>query len=129
MQTLKRNERLKKKQIIQDLFTTGNTFHQYPITVLWKRTKDYEVSPVQVLFSVSKKRFRKAVDRNKIKRLLRESYRKNNNDFYQFLNNSENNCTLAIIYTAKEILPYFEIEKKIISVLKRLIIEYEKNIG
>lgn len=129
MQTLTKDERLRKKQIIDDLFSTGKTFHIFPFTVVWKNTEQNFEFPAQVLFSVSKKKFRKAVDRNKIKRLLREAYRKNNDGFYQFLNKSENKCVFAIIYTAKEILPYIEIKKKIISVLKRLIINYEKNIG
>ena len=129
MQTLKKDERLRKKQIIDDLFSTGKTFHIYPFTVVWKNTEQDLKFPAQILFSVPKKKFRKAVDRNKIKRLLREAYRKNKDHLYKTLDKSENKCVFAIIYTANEILPYIEIEQKIISVLKRLIIDYEKNIG
>ncbi len=129
MQTLTKDERLRKKQIIEDLFSTGKTFHIYPFTVVWKNTEHDSVSPAQVLFSVSKKKFRKAVDRNKIKRLLREAYRKNKDHLYKTLNKSGNKCVFAIVYTGNEILPYIEIEQKIISVLKRLTIDHEKNIS
>ena len=130
MQTLKKDERLRKKQIIDDLFSSGKTFHIYPFTVVWKNTEQNLKFPAQILFSVPKKKFRKAVDRNKIKRFLREAYRKNKEEhLYKPLNNLENKCVFAIVYTANEILPYIEIEQKIISVLKRLIIDYEKNIG
>ena len=130
MQTLTKNERLKKKQIIEDLFSTGKTFHIYPFSVVWKDAEQNLEFPVQILFSVSKKRFRNAVDRNKIKRLLREAYRKNKEDhLYKPLNELEKKCVFAIIYTANKILPYIEIEKKIISIFNRLIIDYEKNIS
>ena len=129
MQTLKRNERLKKKQIIQDLFNFGESFHIYPVRVIWKEYENDFISPAQVLFSVPKKRLRRAVDRNKIKRLLREAYRKNNKELYKFLNKSGKKCALALVYTANEILPYIEIEKRIISVLERLILDYEKTLS
>lgn len=76
--------------------------------------------PAKMMVSVPRKNFKRAVDRNKIKRLVKESYRKNKPAFYSFLESRGEFCLLAFIYTAHEILPYAEIEKKIIISLQKL---------
>lgn len=76
--------------------------------------------PVKLLVSVPRKNFKKAVDRNKIKRLVKESYRKNKSAFYSFLEGRGEFCLLAFIYTAREILPGHEIENKIVITLQKL---------
>jgi ribonuclease P protein component len=76
--------------------------------------------PVKCLIGVSKKSHRDAVDRNHLKRLIRESYRKNKIDFYKFLEKEQIFCLLAIIYTGKPMLGYHEVEKKIIVSLQKI---------
>ncbi len=88
--------------------------------------------PVKCLISVSSKNHKKATDRNNIKRLIKESYRKNKNIIYSLFKNKDYYCLLAIIYTGKSIPKYSETEDKIIlslqelrSKIKDLVIKYQ----
>ena len=85
--------------------------------------------PVQILISVSKRNFKNATDRNRIKRLIRESYRKSKMTLYSTRNMSEKQLLIGLIYTAKTIMPYAEIESKIILILQRLIKQDEQAAG
>ena len=66
---------------------------------------------VQVLFSASKRRFPRAVDRNRVKRLLREVYRKNKQDLWVWAQSNQKQLSIAMIYTGKEIVDYRQIEQ------------------
>lgn len=126
MQTFNKSERLCGKKIIDELFADGDGFFAYPFKIIWIKKADENSQPAKVLITVSKRNFKKAVDRNKIKRLIREVYRKNKYILYERLNDSNFNINFAIIYTAKQIIQYSELEVKIINMLNRLILEYEK---
>lgn len=116
-QTFHKNERLSGKKQIQELFDKGSSFFLHPLKI--KYLPAPPGTPNQVLFSVPKRNFKKAVDRNKIKRRLRESYRSNK----LLLNNgslNEISYFIAFIYLGKQILPYKEISDKLKSSLRRL---------
>ncbi len=72
--TFKKEERLCSVKLIQSLFHNGSSFVVYPFRVVWKVQIKPE-SGTQVLISVSKRRFKHAVTRNRIKRVMREAYR------------------------------------------------------
>lgn len=76
--------------------------------------------PVHVLVSVSKRNFKNAVDRNRIKRLVREAYRKNKEIIYKERKSQKSLLLLGLIFTGKTIPEYAEIEQKIILILHRL---------
>lgn len=119
--TLPKKERLSSKKIIEELFKKGSSSFLYPIKLIYL-TKEEDAAPQefpQVLFSVSKKKFRKAVDRNKVKRRLREAYRLHKHDFFKSFDHN-NPQYLAVIYVAKDILSFQEIERKLILIFKRL---------
>jgi len=78
-------EKLKSKAQIELLFAEGKSISKYPIRLIYKKTTIEKEVPIKAAVSVSKRNFKKAVDRNHIKRLLRESYRKNK---YLVLNNT-----------------------------------------
>lgn len=80
----------------------------------------YFSQPAKLLVSVSKKHYKKATHRNRIKRLVKESYRKNKSEFYSFLEDRAMRCLLALVYTGREILPYKEIENKMVLTLQKL---------
>jgi len=116
------------------IFNQGRSFFGYPFKVVYLQveaeTPAFDEFPVKVLFAVSKRQFKKAVHRNRLKRLMRESYRKNKSQLYDFLAENKLQITLAIIYTAKDTMPYLEMEKKIKASLLRLqqdIIKFNKH--
>jgi len=76
--------------------------------------------PAQVLVSVPKKRFKKAIHRNRLKRLVKEAYRKNKEGFYSLLNQKGLVCLVAFIYTGSQILTFHEVESKIVVILQKL---------
>ena len=127
-QSFKKDQRLSSQKIIDQLFTKGQRFLLFPFLIVWLPVELNANSPVQVLISVSKKKFKKAVDRSLAKRRIREAYRKNNGHLLEFMDQKQNQLALGIIYTGVEILAYKEIEKKILLVLQRLQMEYEKTV-
>jgi len=117
MQTFTKAERLSSKIIIDKLFETGKAFNSSPFKVIWLETAESTV-PAQIIISVPKRLFKRAVDRNRLKRLIREGYRKNKNILYNHLENKK--ILLMLIFTSKAIVEYNEMEGKIISALERL---------
>jgi len=78
------------------------------------------------MIAVPKASFHNATDRNLIRRRIRESYRKNRSILYESLNITDKQMVLVVTYTGRKILPYSEIEEKIILLLQRLKNENEK---
>ena len=117
MQTFTKAERLSSKVEIERLFETGNSFNSAPFKIIWQETIDSSV-PAKIVISIPKRLFKRAVDRNRLKRLTRETYRKNKYILYDSLKNKK--VLLMFIYTAKTIIDYKEMEEKIIVVLQRL---------
>ena len=112
--TFQKQERLHKEKLIKELFETGSSFYLYPFKVLVKRNPDQSFPVHQVMISVSRKNFKKAVDRNLLKRRIRESFRLNKN-----LLQVTPKYLIAYIYTAKEILTFAQIQERLIKTLNR----------
>ena len=112
---LPKEQRLFKKKAIDQLFGKGKGFNFYPfrVVVYAHPSENDEPSIPRFLFSVSKKRFHHAVKRNKIKRLVREAWRKNKSQIIVKCEEHKITFDFALVYTATIILSYEEIEKKI----------------
>ncbi len=124
MYTLKKEERLCNKKLIDELFHNGSSFLVYPFKASWMFADAAQPFPAQVLFSVSKKRFKRAVDRNRIKRISREAYRLNKQGhLYDQLNDSGKKITFSLAYIGKELPEYQFAEKKMLKLLKQLCAE------
>jgi ribonuclease P protein component len=84
--TFGKDERLKREQHIETLFRSGKAFSVFPLRAIWRPVpRNAEPSPVRIGFSVPKKKFRKAVSRNRIRRLMREAWRLNKHALYASL--------------------------------------------
>jgi len=116
--TFRKEERLCSRKIIALLFNEGHHIMVYPVKLLWKEQEAETLCPVRIAFTVSSKTYRKAVDRNLLKRRMREAYRLNKPPADAWP--GEKSINLMVIYIAKEILPYSSLEKAIRSGLKRI---------
>lgn len=115
--TFGKEEKLKSKKQIEQLFAEGKIVKDFPILMKFLKT-DVNDFPIKVAFSVPKKNFKLAVDRNRIKRLLRETYRLNK---HMLLNNVADKYVVMFIYTDKKEWSYTELEEKMIAVLNKFI--------
>ena len=128
MYTFKKEERLCSKKLIDELFHSGSSFLLYPFRVVWLKHPLPTELPVQVVINVPKRRFKKAVHRNLIKRRIREVYRLNkSSELYHFLESHSAQLLLGIQYVGKEIADYDLIEKKFKRTLLQLKENYLKN--
>jgi ribonuclease P protein component len=126
LQNFSKKERLCSRKQIQEVFESGASFFIHPFKIIFQEAPEDAPSAVQVLISVPKRNIRKAVMRNKIKRRIREAYRKNKSQLLSQLREGTK-ISIIFIFTAKEELPYQEIETKIIQALQRLPKQYAKN--
>jgi ribonuclease P protein component len=115
-----KEEHLCRKKLIEELFgKQSSSFGVYPLRIVWVKSEAPSAAPPQVLISVSKRTFKRAVDRNRLKRLIREAYRLNK---YRLLEqpNGHQVALLGIIFTGKEKSPLALVERKLISAIHRL---------
>jgi ribonuclease P protein component len=115
--SLKKHEILRSKKKIQELFEHGSSFFLYPFKIHFIPQENSENT--QVLFSVSKRNFKKAPDRNLIRRRMREAYRLNKNILVSNLKEPFS-MSIALVYISKSVLPFSEIENKLKQVFVRL---------
>ncbi|MFH2096841.1 MAG: ribonuclease P protein component [Bacteroidota bacterium] len=117
---LRKEERLTSKIHIDSLFMKGRHVFSNFIKIVWMDA-DYESDcPVKTAFTVPRKKVKNAVDRNRIKRRLRESFRKNKHIIYDKLNQNNRKIVMMIIYQSDELYDSPVIEEKIIISLERL---------
>ncbi|MDP3463722.1 MAG: ribonuclease P protein component [Bacteroidales bacterium] len=115
-----KSERLSGQLAIDLLFKQGKPDFIYPYKIIYRVDKQTTETHLRILISVSRKNFKKAVDRNRIKRLTREAWRKNKFILAESLGRNHNQMDIALIFIAKSIPLYKETEDKIILILQRL---------
>lgn len=118
--SLHKQERLRSRKLIGALFGDGKHFFHYPFKVIWHEVDATSEYPVQVLISVSKRNFRKAVSRNRLKRMIREAYRQHKSGLIDTHRHKGGLLLVGLIFTGDTIPEYKEIERKIILILHRL---------
>jgi ribonuclease P protein component len=120
-ETFKKKERLCSVKVIGSLFDTGRSFYLEGIRVVYRYSEeDSLLPPARILISVPKRNFKKAVDRNLIKRRIREAYRKNKEPLYDSLLKKNKRVDIAIVWTAATIYPYSDVSLLIEEMVKRL---------
>jgi len=111
-----RKEKLKSKKLIEQLFAKGNSVSNYPIKLIYLKTELPFDVPIQAGVTVPKKKFQSAVKRNRIKRLMRESYRLNKPLVF---NNSKGTFAFLFLYLGKEMPDYILVDKSLKAALHK----------
>jgi ribonuclease P protein component len=112
-----KRERLVSQKIIQTLFKKGKNTFKYPFKILYFLQEQPSQTPPQVLISVSKKNFKRAVHRNWIKRRIKEAYRLNKH-LLEDQNQKHKIYCMGIIYVAKEKIAFREIQQKMVQLFE-----------
>jgi ribonuclease P protein component len=117
--TLSKNERLCRKKLIAELFPKGKSFMSFPLRAQYLMIPRQDEAAAQLLISVPKKRFKRAVMRNLLKRRIRESYRLHKHQLYASIPDHQT-LLIAYIYTDNEIHDFITIEKAVEKSIKKL---------
>jgi ribonuclease P protein component len=118
--TLGAEERIKSRKAILSLFDKGTSFSIFPIRIVYILEQRSEKNGLKAAFTASKKNFKKAVDRNRIRRLMKESWRLQKNELQLSLQSSQKSLDIFFIYTGKELPEYPFIYKKMEEVIQKL---------
>lgn len=121
--TYPKNEKLKSKITIGLLFTEGKSVSKYPLRLVYKAGSFDEGEKIKMGVSVSKKNFKKAVDRNYFKRVLRETYRLNK---HLLIDNLDQPYSFMFFYQTKDRLTYEEINTKTIQLFEKFLLQIKK---
>lgn len=128
MNTYPKSEKLKSRTTIDEMFREGKSVSKFPLRLVYIKQVHEEGQKVKIGVSVSKKYFKKAVDRNYFKRVLRETYRLNKKLLLDTLDDS---YAFMFLYRTKERLSYEEINRKTIQLFEKFHLqikpENEKN--
>jgi len=117
--TYRNEEKLKKKNLITELFASGKSASVFPLKMIYLQYDHDSPYKIQAGVSVSKRNFKRAVDRIRIKRLMRESYRKNKNMLYA--NEDTKKHIMMFIYQGKNEVSYELMEEKMIQLIEKFL--------
>ncbi|MBE7629277.1 ribonuclease P protein component [Tenacibaculum piscium] len=121
--TLGKQERLKSKKLLGKLYEEGKSIKVFPLRMVYIQTEHSSKFPVQVGVSVAKRNFKSAVDRNRLKRLLRETYRKEKYTVYDAVQKPH---IFMISYIAKDHWSYADLALKMKKLLTLFVAEINK---
>jgi len=116
--TYSKNEKLKSKTLIERLFNEGKSVSSFPLRMVFIETEFDESVKAKCGVSVSKRNFKKAVDRIRIKRLMREAYRLNKNIYF---NNITTQYALMILYIGNEKSTFEQIDNAMKKLLEKFV--------
>lgn len=120
--TLSKEERICSKKLINELFTgNGRSMTAFPLRVVFmKRTIVDDEPRAAMLVSVPKRYFKHAVDRNRVKRQVREAFRRNKSIITQNLTDDHDAVAMAFVWLTNEKFPSSEVENRMVRLLTRI---------
>ena len=119
--TFPKKEKLKSKKLIDKLFVTGKSISYSSLKLVYLAADFEDASKIKTGVIAPKNKFKKAVDRNRVKRILREAYRLNKHAVF---NNIEGSFAFMILYLGNDIPSFNEVDEKMRGLLKKFL---EKN--
>jgi ribonuclease P protein component len=119
--SLRKVERLNRKKLIEQLFAGGSSsFALFPLRVVYLPLEADDSEPVSILISVSKRRFKRAVKRNCLKRRIREAYRKQKQELYSLMQSDGRRLVVAFIYVSDKLIDSSVLEQSMKRALQRI---------
>lgn len=119
--TFRKSERLCSRTVIDEIFSKGKELRKFPYILKYIYIAEVAQNPVQIVVSVPKKRAKSAVDRNRLRRQIKEAYRLNKDVLTSFFRTNKSAVVIFLIYTGKEKEEYKLLEEKLKLILKELI--------
>lgn len=131
-QSFTKHDRLRKSRSIDFLFKRGETLSLFPFKIIYsltetEETRNVSFSYINVVFITPKRQFKKAVERNCLKRKMREIFRKNKDILNSFLSSNHKKLEIALIFTGNQNIEYQIIEKQMVAVFEFIINKISKN--
>ena len=118
--TYTKSDKLKSQKVIEQLFEDGQYISAFPLRLIYLEANSESTKKLKTAVSVSKRNFKTAVDRNKIKRLLRESYRLQRSTYF---NNITTQYAFMILYIGKEIPTYSDVDKNMKVLFEKFLVK------
>jgi ribonuclease P protein component len=118
--TFKRSERLKSHRIIGELINSGDTITIFPLKLFWGKDHGNQPAPVRIAIAVPARNIKNAVDRNRIKRRIREAYRLNKQILLEFISDKKLYLNFVFLYLPKTINSYDKISEALIKILNNI---------
>ncbi|HLL44297.1 MAG TPA: ribonuclease P protein component [Segetibacter sp.] len=119
--TYNKEEKVKSRKLIEYLFSKGKSISAFPVKVLYDFVEDDTSVPLQAGVTTSSRNFKKAIERNRVKRILREAYRLQKLPLQQHLKEQNRSLALFFIYTGKELPVFAEVYERMGIILQKLL--------
>jgi len=116
----KKPERISFQREIDLLFEQGKVFISHPLRVVYLGQKPFSGATVSVLIGVPKKKIKRAVERNRMKRLIREAYRLNKTDLIKRLKETDGGLLIAFLFIGNEVCRWDTVEESMQKAIKTL---------
>jgi len=120
-----KEERLCSRKEITRLFEEGNSFFSYPFNLIWIKSDKKLPCPAQLAISVSRKSFKKAVTRNRIKRLIREAWRLEKVVLYEYLKQHSICLIVTLIYVGNDVPDPGELRAKVEELISNFLLHLD----
>jgi ribonuclease P protein component len=122
--TFRKHERLCARAVIKELMASGRAVNEAPLRLIGKVMPLEPASPAQIAFAIPKRHVPRAVDRNRMRRRLREAYRLHKARWYEVLEKAGVQCAWIVVYQGRQVVPFAVVEQRITRAIDRWLLEH-----